>query len=643
MLQHPTKYKLANMFSIMFAGALIVISTVFYSYDYFAQRGTLHENLRSEASSILDFAEVLLESRNEKFFSGESPEIPQMIQNEVFAKFTEVSNGKVFFKEASTSPVNPNNMAKPYEEEVIEAFRKDRTLKELERFVEEDGSSYYMLSRPMVSEQRCIQCHPTWTADEVIAVEDVRINSSDYESALSEMMITSLITALVNITLILLLTHYLFNRYVASRINRVLEVIFRVESGNFVIEDLVKGESLAVGSTKNEIDRLFRHLQKMVDALRPVIGNVVEQSKQMAFEASYGYVKIDETNDFVQAQNRSLESSQKSITQVMQLNSAVAGKLGDLLASSERSVEQIESGRDVVTGNVNESGKAAVAMDETVDAIKELRDFSNEISATIEIITDIADETNLIALNAAIEAARAGEYGRGFAVVAEKIRELAEVSLSNAQTITGLLRKIHDHIDAVTKNAESTKGVITSLRSSSQQLNHSFEEIRGSIDMITSVLSDFRREFNEESKVLGAAEKELQAVKESSLILVSNAENSKQVMEVLVSKGGELKTLADGFEVVLNKRQSQRTIITPPLHGEIRSSGGKSQPIYLFDSSASGISFYSGDTKQTHYKVGERVTISLSEPLDGQRQINCEIVFKSDEIIKGVFFYGAKR
>ncbi|MCK9374177.1 MAG: methyl-accepting chemotaxis protein [Sulfuricurvum sp.] len=639
----PKKKKLATMFSTMFAGAFILISLVFYIYNYQSQKESLHQNLKSKASSILDFADVLLESRNEKFYSGESPEIPQMIQNEVFAKFTKISEGKVYFKEASDHPVVPTNQAKPYESEAISAFQSDRQLKELERFVQDEGKEYYMLARPIVSEERCIQCHPTWEAGNVIAVEDVRVDTVDFNAALSKSFLITLMTALINIVIILILTHYLFSRYVARRINKVLEVIFRVERGHFVIDDLLKGEPIVHGSTQNEIDRLFRHLDQMVNTLRPVIANVVNQSKQIAFEASYGYVRIDQTNDFVKQQNMALEHSQGHIDNVLRLNDMVGNKLEELLQSSLQSVKQIENGQKVVHSNVKESTAAAAAMDSTVLAIQELRKFSNEISSTMEIITDIADETNLISLNAAIEAARAGEHGRGFAVVADKIRELAEISLNNAQTIGGHLAKIHEQIDSVTKNAERSKGVISELNRSSEALNERFVEIRGGIDMVTDVLNHFKNDFHDETLALQDASSELSFVKQSSSVLVENADRSKTIMSELVHRGGDLKTLADGFEVVLqNNRTAPRTIITPPLHGTVKTLQGELN-IYLFDNSASGISFYATNESSLRLNNAEKGRILLDTHLNGEKEIAFEIVYISIEEVKGAFFYGAKR
>jgi methyl-accepting chemotaxis protein len=642
MLRHPKNYKLATMFSIMFATAFILISVAFYGYDYKTQKEDLEHNLYSQGKSVLDFAGVLLESRNEKFFSGESPEVPQVIQNEIFNKFTKVSNGKVFYKEASNKPTSEINRAKPYESEMIEFFQQNRDVKEREKFIIDDAKEYYMLSRPIVSEERCIMCHPTWSAGNVIAVEDVRIDTVDFNAALKSSLILSVATAMVNIIIILILTHFLFSKYVAKRINKVLEVIFRVERGNFIIDDLIKDEPIEQGSTQNEIDRLFRHLNKMVSILRPVITSVVEQSKQMAFEASYGYVKTDNTKDQVDLQNKAVQESDAYIERVIELNTKMAGDLSNLLDQSNASLDHITTGQQVLSQNLSDGEQASLAMDDTATSISELREFSNEISKTIDVITDIADETNLIALNAAIEAARAGEHGRGFAVVAEKIRELAEISLSNAQAISVVLKNIHGHIDKVTNNANQTKETMLSVGKSSSALNSRFNQIRESIDVISEVLRVFEGEFKQSSNVLQETKIELEHVKDSSEKLFLNAEDTKNVITALTHKGGELKSLADGFDVVLNNRTAERTVVTPPIKATLHNR--ETMEVYLFDYSEKGISFYCADDHEHHrMSAGERGRLDLERALDGMTTINFEIVFISQENEKQIYFYGAKK
>ena len=436
--------------------------------------------------------------------------------------------------------------------------------------------------------------------------------------------------------------HVLFGKFVAARINKVLKIIFRVERGNFVIEDLMKHEKSQQGSSDNEIDRLFRHLQIMVDALKPVITNVVAQSKQMAFEASYGYVKIDETNRFVETQNRMLDNAHENIEKVLKLNGLAGDKLDELLISSDDSKNKIQDGQNEVKSNLQESLQAETSMQETISSIQALRSFSDEISQTLEIITDIADETNLIALNAAIEAARAGVHGRTFSVVADKIRELAEVSLSNAHDIREVLINIHKYIDVVSQNAAGAKVMIKRLSNSSVIIDDRFASIKNSIDLISSTLGNFQHEFGIESSALQSTSKELEEVKQISTILAKNANNSQSVMNSLVQKGGGLKSLADGFEIVTNTRGVQRTIVTPPLKVDVHVNGNVIHEAYIFDRSKHGVSFYSVNVQNLHLSIGTRGKLILSEALHGEKEIAFDIVYISEEEIKEIFFYGAK-
>lgn len=631
------KFKLATMFSIMFAGAFIIISASFYYYNYQKQVESLNKNLKSQATSVLDFADVLLESRNEKFFSGESAEIPQVIQNEVFSKFTDISGGKVFYKEASKSPVSEINRATLYEEEVIDEFIKDKKLQEIEKIVEDGGKEYYMLSRPMIAQEKCMMCHPSWTVGDVIASENVRIDLDDFYAALQSNISLTVLTGVINILIILLLTHYLFKNYVSNRINKLLEVIFRVEKGNFVIDDLVKGEPLEKGSSHNEVDRLFRHLKTMVDTLKPVISNVVDASKNMAFQSSYSYVKIDQTNEHVQIQYQHINSSKDKLIETLNKNEQMRTSLDDLVLSSDSSKQVIRQSQIDVANNLEKGNSTALSMDETSQTISDLKIFSNEVTKMIEVITDIADETNLISLNAAIEAARAGVHGRSFSVVADKIRELAEISRQNADEISGVLNKIDKQIDTVMSSATNSKESVLSLVDTTQNIDKSFEEIKVSFDLISSSLNSFNSEFLEESKILKEVDKNLDDVEKSSELLAGNAESTKDVMDIISNKSAELKSLADGFEVVLNNRDTIRSVLTPP----VSAIDNHNNKVYIFDISSSGVSFYFFDHLSTK-SIGDRVTLKLETPIDNVTTIECKIVYISNSIMKDIHFYGAK-
>ena len=631
------KYKLSVMFSIMFATVFIIISAIFYYFNYTKQESALKSNLKSQARSILDFADVLLESRNEKFFSGESAEIPQIIQNSVFNKFTKVSGGKVFFKEASKMPTDEKNIAKKYEAQTIDQFAKNRKLKEIDQIIKENGKDYYMLSRPIIAEQKCKMCHPTWTPGNVIAIEDVKIDMEDFYEDLYNNIYLTTATGLINIIIILLLIQYIFKKYVSNRINKLLQVIFRVEKGNFVIDDLIKGESLEKGSSNNEIDRLFRHLKRMVEALKPVMSNVIDASKHMAFQSSYSYTKIDETNQQIQHQNQLLVNSKDLLNNVLSENTQMRQSLDTLLDSSKVSQTIISTSKKDIENNLKKGEEAVKSMNSTSQTIGDLKVFSNEVSKMTEIITDIADETNLISLNAAIEAARAGEHGRSFSVVADKIRELAEVSLKNASDISIILSKIDNKIDNVTKSAIKSKESILDLVDNSLQINKSFEKIDESFELISNSLVEFDSDFEKESKMLQNTDTNLNDVKKSSVVLTDNAEATKKIMDSISHKSAQLKTLADGFEVVLNNRNETRTVQTPPLGA----TDDKGREVFIFDLSENGVSFYFLNSGRNLNK-GDKVTLKFKRKVDNRDSLRCEVIYSNHQSTENIYFYGAK-
>lgn len=323
----------------------------------------------------------------------------------------------------------------------------------------------------------------------------------------------------------------------------------------------------------DEIGNIARSLEGVKDSLAGMIGNISESGGQLKSSSEKFSEKFRDITNSIQNVNTAIEelalgaTSQASETETV--NSKIA-ELGDVIEIEKQDVRKLEESVSTMmecSSGASESiellNKITEVTIKAIGTVYEQTNRNNEsaenINKAVEIIKGLAEQTNLLSLNASIEAARAGEAGKGFAVVAEEIRNLAEESAGNAQEIEGIVKDLTgniavsvDNMQVVSKNVEEQ---ISRLKDTQKAFNLLYQEIR--------LVEDVSKEIGSQTGVL-ASLKQLVADSVNNLASIVQ-ENAASTEETSAS----MQLVAEGIEecsqdtkslVELSERQSEETM-----------------------------------------------------------------------------------
>ncbi len=193
---------------------------------------------------------------------------------------------------------------------------------------------------------------------------------------------------------------------------------------------------------RDEAGRLLAAFARMQDGLRAMVGNSQRSAQELSSAAQQLKAAALQTAGASEAQSEAASGMAAAVEEMSVSIDQVRDHARDARGVAAEAGAESRNGGHVVHSSAEEMRHVATAVNEAAGTIRELENYSNEISAIINVIREVADQTNLLALNAAIEAARAGEQGRGFAVVADEVRKLAERTSESTHTIAGVIDKV---------------------------------------------------------------------------------------------------------------------------------------------------------------------------------------------------------
>jgi len=297
-----------------------------------------------------------------------------------------------------------------------------------------------------------------------------------------------------------------------------------------ITERIAKGD-LTITFDNRKITGLMLSMKHMVDNLKDMV------------------INIDEVSSHLAASSEELTSSAQSLSDGAQGQAASIEETGSSLEELNASIQEVnKNAKEVAQKSTNLekiSRDSQELIDETVVGMKKIQDSSAKIEEIIGVINDIADQTNLLSLNASIEAARAGEHGRGFAVVAEEISKLADRSATSTKEVASLVKESLENV---------TNGV-SLVNKSGEAFVEIYEDVRATVSLIEGIVNAIEQQTEGADQVQNAMN-QINEVTQS--VSASAEEMSSSTME-LQNQAENLREIINQFKIDNRKTKSNIT------------------------------------------------------------------------------------
>jgi len=300
---------------------------------------------------------------------------------------------------------------------------------------------------------------------------------------------------------------------------------------------------------RDEIGQLSARLAEMHAALHDLIAAIVRNAQSLAHSAGELSASAAGSARATEAQAEAASSMAASVEQLSVSIDQVEEHAREARAVTEASSTRSGEGGRIIHEAAGEMQRIAEAVNSTAGTIKELEGYSDQISSIVQVIKDIADQTNLLALNAAIEAARAGEQGRGFAVVADEVRKLAERTGNSTQEIGAMIGKIQQGTQRAVQEMEAGVQRVTEGVSLAHRAGDSVTGIRDSAERATHAVDDIGTALREQTvaarDIAQKVEHIAQGSEENSAAVAQTAAAARQLEQL----AAELNELAGRFRI----------------------------------------------------------------------------------------------
>ncbi|XBL96458.1 methyl-accepting chemotaxis protein [Pseudomonas atacamensis] len=346
------------------------------------------------------------------------------------------------------------------------------------------------------------------------------------------------------LSVVFVLIFYLYGGFYASTrttLKSLGAMMDKVAAGDMTVNFKASSRD-ELGELGEVFNGTVKKIHDLIERVGHTVGEVERQAGQVESVSA-------QSNQAVAGQRSQIEQVATAMNQMSATSMEVARSAAAAVSSAHSVNDETLSGRGLVESQHGSIAALASEIDQSVLVINQLASDSQSISRVLEVIKSIAEQTNLLALNAAIEAARAGEQGRGFAVVADEVRTLAKRTQQSTEEIEQMIAKLHGGVGAAVKAMGVSHQMANGTVGQSEKVQQALENILGAVGMIVDQNQQIAAAVEQQTAVAHDIDQNIVEINRAGERTAQGAHQTEDASRALSAQVVELKQLISAFRV----------------------------------------------------------------------------------------------